>query len=748
MGDFFWCRFPPKVSGLECVAVQTYCCTMISSKRGSTLSSQKDKFLASAQKYIQKGQFDRALRDYEQVVTADPKDVKLRQKLAELMIRCNRRDDAIREYNTIAKYYDENGFYLKSIAVYKQIQRLDPSNIEISLCLAALNEKQGMIGNALSEYKMVYDHYQKQGLIDQAIEILLKMQAVDPDNVDIRLKLAETYFEAKNEEKAYQEFTRAAITLKNRGNNDFFERVNRKIHELFPDKTDSSALDILTEQLRNGILGDAIPKLRQILQGAPDNFDALSLLSEAYRISGEAGNREDVLRRMIDLAPHDISAKKNLILSRVEAGDLEGSIALLESYSSELFSAGAYADVEHYYTVLQNLAPYDLRLLEGLKNLYELTGESSKLADVQVSLNILSQKDASKSSRLAADGALDTPDSTTDVAADAPWGDEIDLALTEVDDTDSGVEPAHVDSMDFGSIELSPADVTGEESPQEEFEIDISFELPDEGTVFAPETETPAWDMELPAQLEVEEALPVGVDDVPDFFAPEVVPEDSNRFDEPIVPSPQEEAVDAFEFSLEETVLPLTELVPDQPQVSSFEEPEILSPADEITPSEQFSPDDVFTRFMDLSAQDYEQDETETHYNLGIAYLEMGLHDEAIKEFRIAANDPDRKLDSLTLQGLCFRDQAKFAEAEELFTALLSLDSLDADRLLALRYELGLLYEAAGRKEESLQVFREIFGTNPGFRDTMRKIAVLSGKKSSFDLSDLADEDIELEELV
>ena len=79
------------------------------------------------------------------------------------MIRCNRREDAIREYNTIAKFYDENGFYLKSIAVYKQIQRLDPSNIEISLCLATLNEKQGMIGNALSEYKLLYDHYQKNG---------------------------------------------------------------------------------------------------------------------------------------------------------------------------------------------------------------------------------------------------------------------------------------------------------------------------------------------------------------------------------------------------------------------------------------------------------------------------------------------------------------------------------------------------------------------------------------------------------
>src|SRR6266545_1916024 len=112
---------------------------------GIHLASKKDKFLESAQKFILKGQLDRAIKDYEQIVAADPKEIRHRQKLAELLARCNRKDDSVREYQTIAKYYDDNGFFLKAIAVYKQLQKLDSSNIEISFILAALNEKQGLV---------------------------------------------------------------------------------------------------------------------------------------------------------------------------------------------------------------------------------------------------------------------------------------------------------------------------------------------------------------------------------------------------------------------------------------------------------------------------------------------------------------------------------------------------------------------------------------------------------------------------
>lgn len=127
------------------------------------MSSKKEKYLESAQKFILKGQLDRAIKDYEQVVAMDPDDVRQRQRLAELLVRVNRKEGAIGEYESIGKHYADNGYYLKAIAVYKQIQRLDPDNIKTSLSLASLNEKQGLTGNALAEYSRVYSFYDRSG---------------------------------------------------------------------------------------------------------------------------------------------------------------------------------------------------------------------------------------------------------------------------------------------------------------------------------------------------------------------------------------------------------------------------------------------------------------------------------------------------------------------------------------------------------------------------------------------------------
>jgi tetratricopeptide (TPR) repeat protein len=141
-----------------------------------------------------------------------------------------------------------------------------------------------------------------------------------------------------------------------------------------------------------------------------------------------------------------------------------------------------------------------------------------------------------------------------------------------------------------------------------------------------------------------------------------------------------------------------------------------------------------------------EQGDTETHYNLGIAYKEMGLYDDAIKEFMIAAADRLRQADCLTLQGICLQEKGELAKAEEVFLSGMDIFKLEPENLLNIKYELALLYETSNRKDEALRYFRDVFATNPGYRDTARKIAELHGADTHLDLSNIDEIDLEIKE--
>ena len=118
--------------------------------------SKKDALIEDAQKFVLRGQFDKAVKVCEQIIALKPGAINLRQKLAELLLKCGRNDDARKELEVIGRNFTKDGFYQKAIAVYKQLQKLFPADMSLSLTLAELNGKHGLVANSLSEYKLVY----------------------------------------------------------------------------------------------------------------------------------------------------------------------------------------------------------------------------------------------------------------------------------------------------------------------------------------------------------------------------------------------------------------------------------------------------------------------------------------------------------------------------------------------------------------------------------------------------------------
>jgi len=122
------------------------------------------------------------------------------------------------------------------------------------------------------------------------------------------------------------------------------------------------------------------------------------------------------------------------------------------------------------------------------------------------------------------------------------------------------------------------------------------------------------------------------------------------------------------------------------------------------------------------------QEDHQTHYQLGIAFMEMEMLDEAIGAFQQAAQDPDSFLMCCSMLGLCFRAKAMPQIAEKWYRK--GLDRGDAgggeEQVLGLLYDLGTLHQERGAVDEARNCFTEVYASNANYRDVAARLRALS----------------------
>jgi tetratricopeptide (TPR) repeat protein len=227
--------------------------------------ANKEKLLASAQKFLSKGQIPKAIGEYKKLVDAFPKDIRNRQKLAELYSRDKRSEDALTEYEAVAKHYTETGFYLKSIAVFKQMQKIEPSRVDIYHRLAELNEKQGLVGNALTEYRNLVSFYEKNEMHSEAIEVLEKMATLDPDNLNFSAKIAECLAASGRNDEAFTRFKLIIEPLSEKGEHLKVVKLYERFLDLCPEEG-NSRLPLASALLKSGSPDKAVQILKGLLK--------------------------------------------------------------------------------------------------------------------------------------------------------------------------------------------------------------------------------------------------------------------------------------------------------------------------------------------------------------------------------------------------------------------------------------------------------------------------------------------------
>ncbi len=141
---------------------------------------------------------------------------------------------------------------------------------------------------------------------------------------------------------------------------------------------------------------------------------------------------------------------------------------------------------------------------------------------------------------------------------------------------------------------------------------------------------------------------------------------------------------------------------------------------------------EVFDEFRaELGEMGAEDEDLETHYNLGIAFREMGLLEEAISEFQKVAKATDNgkpfryTMQCSTLLGLAFMEKGQPGIAALWYERALQTPDMESESILALRYDLGVAQESAGEPEAALKSFSQVYAANIDYRDVAERIAAL-----------------------
>ena len=116
--------------------------------RAAFVAANKRKILEAARKFAQKGAREKALKEYAKLLKLDPRDAKLRLEIGDMHRRWGQAPEAVAAYSRVAEQFMKEGFDARAVAVYKQIQNLDPAAFSSYEPLAELYQRMGLTAEA------------------------------------------------------------------------------------------------------------------------------------------------------------------------------------------------------------------------------------------------------------------------------------------------------------------------------------------------------------------------------------------------------------------------------------------------------------------------------------------------------------------------------------------------------------------------------------------------------------------------
>ncbi len=130
----------------------------------------------------------------------------------------------------------------------------------------------------------------------------------------------------------------------------------------------------------------------------------------------------------------------------------------------------------------------------------------------------------------------------------------------------------------------------------------------------------------------------------------------------------------------------------------------------------------VFEKFKDGVKRRVAENDSETHYELGLAYKQMNLLDDAILEFELAAKDPESEAACYAMIGSIYTENEMWAQATKALNRGLSASKKSVEQETDIYYRLGHVAEKTGNAEQASYYFQQVVRRNASYQDAKQRL--------------------------
>jgi tetratricopeptide (TPR) repeat protein len=753
---------------------------------------EKAKVVRAAEKYLAQGKIPAAIKEYEQLVANDHDDLTALNMLGDLYVRVDNKKEAIACFLRIAEHYRDTDFNLKAIAMYKKIDRLQPRDPEIAEKLGHLYSLQGLIVDARAQYLVVAEAHSKAGESRKGLDVLRKIADLDPENTDIRIKLAEGYLKQELGSEAAAAFVAAGEHLLTKGSSDLAVDAYARALEITPH--DYPVLNgILAAHTARGTADEAAEILERAIADNPDEPRLHDLLARAYVAAEDAAGAERATAELVTRDPANYLRFVEVVHLYLRAGNLDAAVNVVgrileqmlaarqEVQALELVNEALAGDPDHVaglrllVRVLWWLRDME-KLRAALERLLEAAQASELVEDERYALTQLTRlapEQGDYLERLHELGGA-TEDSSAAPALDFRPAEEPvptfeSFPGSESQPVEAGPQPevfewntvaaeTPVDpSASFADIDPGGVivDSSGTTIPTETATGDSQFQEIDFETVVAQELPGSPPAPAKKSEVDRKALLTQELESV-DFYINQgygdIALDTLELLERQFGPHPD---IEIRRELVKRTPAPAATGLESQPQASTdtagiadagttqIPPPVSVEAAPPTTTAPESKVDPGLAELMEefrAAAEGEEpapsENDFETHYTLGLAYKDMELHEEAVEEFQKAAglvkagDGTARYFQCCNMLGHCFSQKGLPGLAVMWFRKGLASPGRSEDEYQALRFDLGAAYEAMGHLDQAIEAFSEVYSVNISYRGVAERLQQLQAQKN------------------